>query len=360
MKVLIVIGTRPNFIKVTRFKELARSMDAMDVEIVHTGQHYDNKMAEVFFEQFGLTPDHVLTLRGQSPSSQMANMIQGLSQKVSEIKPDYILVPGDVNSTLAGALVANREGIRLGHLESGLRSFDRTMPEEVNRILVDQMAQDYFVTEESGLKNLNMEGLSEKDMQTTTTLVGNTMIDALVKFDSEIKRSEVMRQHGLKDQQFILMTMHRPATVDYPEGLKFLLSLLKKVSSSSPVVLPMHPRTRARIASFDLSSEFESLKNLLILDPLDYFSFQRLVLGAKAILTDSGGIQEESTFRQVPCITLRPNTERPVTCDLGTNQLIGLNEQAILEALESPKTGVIPPMWDGRSSERVLQQILKC
>ena len=205
-----------------------------------------------------------------------------------------------------------------------------------------------------------MEGLSEKDMQTTTTLVGNTMIDTLVKFDSEIKRSEVMRQHGLKDQQFILMTMHRPATVDHPEGLKFLLRLLKKISSSSPVVLPMHPRTRARIASFDLSSEFESLKNLLILDPLDYFSFQRLVLGAKAILTDSGGIQEESTFRQVPCITLRPNTERPVTCDLGTNQLIGLNEQAILEALESPKTGVIPPMWDGRSSERVLQQILKC
>jgi UDP-N-acetylglucosamine 2-epimerase (non-hydrolysing) len=186
------------------------------------------------------------------------------------------------------------------------------------------------------------------------------MIDTLVKFDSEIKRSEVMRQHGLKDQQFILMTMHRPATVDHPEGLKFLLRLLKKISSSSPVVLPMHPRTRARIASFDLSSEFESLKNLLILDPLDYFSFQRLVLGAKAILTDSGGIQEESTFRQVPCITLRPNTERPVTCDLGTNQLIGLNEQAILEALESPKTGVIPPMWDGRSSERVLQQILKC
>lgn len=358
MKILIVIGTRPNFIKVTRFKEVASSFYNLDIEIVHTGQHYDQKMANVFFEQFGLLPDHVLKLKGQFASSQMANMIQGLSQRVSEVKPDYILVPGDVNSTLAGALVANREGIRLGHLESGLRSFDRTMPEEVNRILVDQMADDYFVTEESGLKNLDLEGLSRKDPVTTTTLVGNTMIDTLVKFDDHIKRSDILKRHGLTDEQFILMTMHRPATVDNADGLKFLQSLLEKVSSRYPVVLPMHPRTRARIASFNLTSEFNALKNLLILDPLDYFAFQRLVLGAKTILTDSGGIQEESTFRQVPCITLRPNTERPVTCDMGTNQLIGLDEQAIIHALENPKSGKIPPMWDGKSTERVLQQIL--
>jgi UDP-N-acetylglucosamine 2-epimerase (non-hydrolysing) len=221
------------------------------------------------------------------------------------------------------------------------------------------MAHDYFVTEESGIKNLQIEGLSAKDDRTTTTLVGNTMIDSLVKFDQQIKGSEVMSKHGLEDDKFILMTMHRPATVDNADGLNFLLNLLKKVSSDSKVVLPMHPRTRARIASFNLTDEFDAIKNLLILDPLGYFAFQRLVLGAKAILTDSGGIQEESTFRQVPCITLRPNTERPVTCDLGTNQLVGLNEDAILNALAKPKTGTVPPMWDGASTERVLHQILK-
>ena len=359
MKALIVIGTRPNFIKVTRFKEVARSFHNLVVEIVHTGQHYDNKMAKVFFEQFGLLPDHVLTLKGKTASSQMGNMITGLSEKVAEIKPDYILVPGDVNSTLAGALVANRERIRLGHLESGLRSFDRTMPEEINRILVDEIANDYFVTEESGLRNLDKEGLSTKDSGTTTSLVGNTMIDTLAKFEPQIRNSGILNQYALEDKGYVLMTMHRPATVDNLEGLNFLLGLLKKVCLRSTVVLPMHPRTRARIASFNLTSEFEKLKNLLILEPLDYFAFQRLILGAKAILTDSGGIQEESTFRQVPCITLRPNTERPITCDLGTNQLIGLDEQAILHALENPKRGIIPPFWDGHSTERVLQKIVQ-
>lgn len=358
MKILIVIGTRPNFIKVTRFKKVARSFDNLDIEIVHTGQHYDNKMANVFFEQFGLIPDHVLDLAGSTPSGQMANMIQGLSTKVTEIKPDYILVPGDVNSTLAGALVANREGIRLGHLESGLRSFDRTMPEEVNRILVDQMAEDYFVTEESGLKNLNREGLSSKSESTTTTLVGNTMIDSLVEYDAEIMASDVLEEYGIKDGSYILMTMHRPATVDHESGLRFLLELLKEVSSASQVVLPMHPRTKSRIEQFGLSSEFDSLKNLMILEPLGYFAFQRLIVGAKAILTDSGGIQEESTFRRVPCITLRPNTERPVTCDLGTNQLVGLDLEAIRHALHHPLEGQIPPLWDGHSTERVIQQIL--
>lgn len=358
MKILIVIGTRPNFIKVTRFKKVANSFDNLEIEIVHTGQHYDNKMANVFFEQFSLFPDHILDLKGTTPSGQMANMIQGLSKKVAEIKPDYILVPGDVNSTLAGALVANREGIRLGHLESGLRSFDRSMPEEVNRILVDQIADDYFVTEESGISNLQNEGLSTKNTTTTTNMVGNTMIDTLVDFEGQIQQSSILTDHQLSRGNFILMTMHRPATVDNVEGLHFLVDLLKEVSSMSKVVLPMHPRTKNRIHEYQLDSEFHRLKNVKILEPLDYFSFQQLVESAKAILTDSGGIQEESTFRQVPCVTLRPNTERPITCDIGTNQLVGLNHGAIIEALQSPKKGEIPPLWDGKSTERVLAHIL--
>lgn len=358
MKVIIVVGTRPNFIKVTRFKKVALAYDNLNIEIVHTGQHYDHKMANVFFEQFGLKPDHFLNLSGTSASAQMANMISQLSAKVDILKPDYVLVPGDVNSTLAGALVANRENIRLGHLESGLRSFDRGMPEEVNRILVDQLADDYFVTEDSGIQNLKKEGLSDKRDTTTTSLVGNTMIDSLVEFDDSIKSSNILSQHHLKDGQYALMTMHRPATVDNLDGLQFLLDLLHKVSAKHPVVLPMHPRTRARMESFGLKTHFDALKNVLILGPLDYFAFQRLILGAKVILTDSGGIQEESTFRQVPCITLRPNTERPVTCELGTNQLIGLDHDAIMNALEHPKSGVIPPLWDGKSTERVLNQIV--
>lgn len=358
MKILIVIGTRPNFIKVTRFKKVARAFDNLDIEIVHTGQHYDNKMASVFFEQFGLFPDHVLDLRGKNPSSQMANMMQGLSDKVAETKPDYILVPGDVNSTLAGALVANREGIRLGHLESGLRSFDRSMPEEVNRILVDQMADDYFVTEESGILNLGNEGLSKKNSTTSTNMVGNTMIDTLVEFEDQIQRSSILNDHRLSRGNYILMTMHRPATVDNPVGLRFLVNLLKKISLMNHIVLPMHPRTRNKIQEFQLNSEFDRLKNVKILEPLDYFSFQHLVSNATAILTDSGGIQEESTFRQVPCVTLRPNTERPITCNIGTNQLVGLDQDAILEALQNPKEGEIPPLWDGKSTERVLEHIL--
>lgn len=358
MKILILIGTRPNFIKVTRFKEVARSYQNLEIEIVHTGQHYDNKMAMVFFEQFGLKPDHILEMQGSTPSSQMAHMIQGLSSKVAEIKPDYMLVPGDVNSTLAGALVANREGIRLGHLEAGLRSFDRTMPEEVNRILVDQMANDYFVTEESGMKNLHDEGLDSKDDNTSTSLVGNTMIDSLVKYDHHVMSSNILHLHGLDEGTYILMTMHRPATVDNLKGLNFLINLLNEVCSLNTVVLPLHPRTKARIDQFQLTAKFHSISNLVLLPPLDYFSFQRLVKSSRVILTDSGGIQEESTFRQIPCITLRPNTERPVTCDIGTNQLIGLNLAAILHAIANPKQGVIPPLWDGHSTERVIQQII--
>lgn len=358
MKILVVIGTRPNFIKVTRFKEVAKSFQNLEIEIVHTGQHYDKKMASIFFEQFGLIPDHILEMRGNTPSSQMAHMIQGLSSKVTEIMPDYMLVPGDVNSTLAGGLVANREGIRLGHLEAGLRSFDRTMPEEVNRILVDQMANDYFVTEESGIQNLQREGLNSKDGDTTTSLVGNTMIDSLVKYDPQIKSSNIMHLHGLDEGNYILMTMHRPATVDNTDGLNFLIDLLKEVCSQHTVVLPLHPRTKGKIDQFQLTAKFHSIPNLKLLPPLDYFSFQRLVQGSRAILTDSGGIQEESTFRQIPCITLRPNTERPVTCDVGTNQLIGLNLEAIIRALYNPKQGKIPPLWDGYSTERVIQQIL--
>ena len=354
MKALIIVGTRPNFIKVTRFRRVAQAFGNINIEILHTGQHYDQKMAQVFFEQFGLMPDFFLTLTGNTPSSQMANMMNGISRIILDTKPDYIMVPGDVNSTLAGALVANRDEIRLGHLESGLRSFDRTMPEEINRILVDQITNDFYVTEQSGLDNLAQEGLS-KNPGTSTNLVGNTMIDTLVEFSAEIERSQILAKHGLADQSYVLMTMHRPATVDNIKGLKFLTSLLRKIAASRKVIWPIHPRTLNNLTSFGLKSEFEAISNLVLCDPLDYFSFQRLIKGAYAILTDSGGIQEESTFYQIPCITLRPNTERPVTCDIGTNQLIGLDVESILEALERPKAGDIPPLWDGHTTERVVE-----
>lgn len=356
MKILIIIGTRPNFIKVTRFKNVGHQM-GLDIQIAHTSQHYDHKMSGVFFKQFGLEPDYILPLEGNSPGDQMGKMICALTKKVETIKPDYILVPGDVNSTLAGAITAHRAGIRCGHIESGLRSFDRSMPEEVNRILVDQIVTDYFVTEKSGLANLQLEGLSQKDPATTTNLVGNTMIDTLVSYRKGIEASNILNSLGVARGSYILMTMHRPATVDNTSGLSKLCSIIKELSRDEKIVLPLHPRTKNKIAAFGLEADFAAISNLHITPPLDYFSFQNLIAHAKVILTDSGGIQEESTYRKVPCITLRPNTERPITCEIGSNQLVPLDIDDIKNAISHPREGIIPALWDGKSTERILDVI---
>ncbi|WP_051605489.1 non-hydrolyzing UDP-N-acetylglucosamine 2-epimerase [Sediminibacter sp. Hel_I_10] len=273
-----------------------------------------------------------------------------------KFRPDVILVPGDVNSTLAAALTANKLGIPLGHLESGLRSLDRSMPEEINRILVDEITDLYFVTEQSGLENLVKEGKP----QDTIHFVGNTMIDTLVAFEDEIASQPVLKDYALENDNFILVTIHRPAAVDHKEGLIKLADLLTQLQFGKTIVFPMHPRTRKNISKFGLQQTFDAIDNLLILDPLDYFSFQSLIHNCCLVLTDSGGIQEETTFKQKPCLTLRPNTERPSTIDIGTNTLLNFNIAQILEEIElvfngGYKKGQVPKFWDGQATQRILK-----
>ena len=357
-RILVVVGTRPNFIKITQFRKECARFPRMILRIVHTGQHHDDKMAAVFFQQFGLQPDHFLNIPAGSPNSQIARISLSLEELIQkQFTPDLIIVPGDVNSTLAGAVTANKMGIKLAHLESGLRSFDRTMPEEFNRILTDVMSDFLFVTEQSGIDNLMKEGRDKSSL----FMVGNTMIDTLVAYKEQIESSPVLEKMELSPQKYVLMTMHRPATVDSVQGWEKLLSVVESIGKKYNVVFPVHPRSLKNADSMGLSGRMKNMKFLKLADPLDYFSFQKLVKYSKFIITDSGGIQEESTFLKVPCLTLRPNTERPVTLE-GTNELVPFEIQHIkmkVEQIEdgSFKKGVVPFLWDGKATARVVDVI---
>lgn len=354
-EILIIVGTRPNFIKVTQFKKEALQFPNLNIRIAHTGQHFDTKMADVFFEQFNLIPDIFFNVKPGSANSQMAEIMVKLEAEIIAQKPDLIIVVGDVNSTFAAALTANKMGVKIAHLESGLRSFDKSMPEEHNRVLTDAITDYFFVTEQSGYDHL----LNENKNPAQIFFVGNTMIDTLVAFQKEIDAATILNELGLSAQQYILMTMHRPATVDDKEGLIKLTSLINEISQDLKIVFPIHPRTLKNIDLFNLGENFRANKNLILTEPLDYFSFQKLVKESKLILTDSGGIQEESSFLEVPCLTLRPNTERPITVTLGSNELVPFDLNLIISKVNQIKNGdykkgQIPPMWDGKTTSRVL------
>lgn len=359
--ILIVVGTRPNYIKITQFKNVADKLfkGMFDIKIVHTGQHFDTSMADVFFQQLDIWPDYFLNIPQASANIQMGEIMIRLEKVIKEdFKPDLIMVPGDVNSTLAAALTAYKLGIKLGHLESGLRSFDKSMPEEINRILVDEISDLYFVTEQSGMDHLLQEGKEASKLH----FVGNTMIDTLMAFEDDIKAHSVLSAYQLVKNEFILMTIHRPATVDNKEGLKELIVLLREISEHQKVVFPIHPRTLHNINEFGLKEEFDALHNLTLTEPLDYFSFQNLVHNCKMVLTDSGGIQEETTFKLKPCLTLRPNTERPSTTQIGSNTLLAFDRTQILSKIKeinagTYKSGNIPKFWDGQATERILRTI---
>ena len=362
MKVYILIGTRPNFIKVTRFKEIAKRVHSdLTISIIHTGQHYDEKMADVFFRQFNLQPDYFLNIASGSANKQIAEIMIKLEDLIDRIgKPDILLVPGDVNSTLAGALFANKYGIKLGHIESGLRSFDRSMPEEHNRILTDELSDLFFVTEPSGRAHLLKEGKPESAIH----YVGNTMIDTMVAYEKEIEEAGILDTLGLASKEFVLMTMHRPATVDNKVEFTKLVILIEELTKKYKVVFPIHPRTTKNAKEFDLYNRLVDNKNLICSEPLDYFSFQKLIKCCALIITDSGGIQEESTFRQKPCITLRANTERPVTVEVGSNVLMPFDLDLIRHEIKRIEKGIfkagrIPELWDGKSTERILRVLEK-
>jgi UDP-N-acetylglucosamine 2-epimerase (non-hydrolysing) len=358
--ILIVVGTRPNFIKVTQFKKIADQEfpGFFDIKIVHTGQHYDDKMADIFFSQFELTPDFFLEIPASSPNVQMAEVMLRLEPVAKDLEADLIMVTGDVNSTFAASLTANKMNIPLAHIESGLRSFDRSMPEEINRILTDEISDYLFITEQSGIENLLNEGKTKDQL----FAVGNTMIDTMVAFEDNIQQSPILEQLDLQKGAFVLMTMHRPATVDNRKELLKLLQLIENITKTDTLVFPIHPRTVKQLHQFDLYQQLESNSNVLLTDPMGYFAFQKLIANCKYILTDSGGIQEESTFRSVPCLTLRPNTERPSTITVGSNTLVpfDLDEiQKIICAIQEGryKKGDIPPKWDGRATYRILKTL---
>lgn len=355
MKILICVGTRPNFIKITQFKKVAARMPGMEILILHTGQHYDHNMSSVFFEELELDkPDIYLNATPGGQIELLADIMVKFEKELEQIKPDVVLVPGDVNSSLACALVASRKGYRVGHIESGLRSFDRWMPEEVNRILIDNLSDYFFVTEQSGIDNLIHEGKSEEQIH----FVGNTMIDSLVSFTPHIDRSDVISRLALKDD-FALTTFHRPSNVDAIETLSEVVSTIEHTSQSLQVVFPVHPRTRNSLQKNNLWEKLNSLKNVVLTDSLGYLDFIKLIKSARLVITDSGGIQEETTFLQVPCLTVRENTERPITITMGTNQLIELKASVIVEQvrqlLSEPQDTQVPPLWDGKSTERILK-----
>lgn len=360
-RIAIVVGTRPNFIKITQFPAILKKYsDKLEFKVIHTGQHFDDKMSKVFFQQFGIEPDIYLNVKGETIEVQAENTKIALGQAFKEYCPDLVIVVGDVNSTAWAAVTAQNMKIKVAHVESGLRSYDNSMPEELNRILTDNIAEYFFVTEQSGVDNLIREGKPRERI----FFVGNTMIDTMVAFRSQIQSSDVLSRLSLQEKQFVLMTMHRPATVDSKEGLIKLIDLIADITKKYKVVFPIHPRTISKLSDFGLKDKLLGNKNLVVTEPLDYFSFQKLIQDCKFILTDSGGIQEESTFLQVPCLTLRPNTERPSTVEQGTNELIPFELPLIrdrIKAIEEGtyKKGNIPPMWDGKASQRIIELLVK-
>jgi UDP-N-acetylglucosamine 2-epimerase (non-hydrolysing) len=361
LRILSVIGTRPNFIKIGALHHAFSAHPAIAPRLIHTGQHYDAKMSDVFFRQLGLPePDHYLGVGSGSHAAQTAATMIALEEVMEAERPDLVVVVGDVNATLAAALVAAKLHLPLVHVESGLRSFDRTMPEEINRIVTDRLADVLYVTEQSGLDNLRAEGVPDEKIG----FVGNVMIDSLVRFREKAAALHTAAAFGFTPGTYVLMTMHRPANVDEPANLARLVEVLHALTQQAPVVFPVHPRTRNCLAEEGHLDALQSLADLHLSDPIGYLEFMSLMQDAGLVVTDSGGIQEETTFLQVPCITLRPNTERPVTITLGTNELVPLEVDPIVAAAErafsrSWKTGTVPPLWDGHAAERIADDLVR-
>jgi UDP-N-acetylglucosamine 2-epimerase (non-hydrolysing) len=354
VNVFHIVGARPNFMKVAPVMNALKTRKHVVQTLVHTGQHYDANMSDVFFEQLGIpAPDVNLAVGSGTHARQTAEIMTRFEPVLLDRKPDIVLVYGDVNSTVATALVSAKLGVRVGHVEAGLRSFDRTMPEEINRLLTDQLADMLFTPSEDGDFNLRKEGIpAEKIFR-----VGNVMIDSLVKLLPAARRQN---QNGLPArfahryaERYALVTLHRPANVDDGAVLKRILQSLLEVSQDLSVIFPAHPRTRKRIADFGLHAD-----QLQILDPVPYLEFLGMQSRATVVITDSGGIQEETTYLGIPCLTLRENTERPVTVSLGTNVLVGRDPEKLRAELSrvlagQAKKGTIPPLWDGHAGERI-------
>lgn len=359
-RILHVVGARPNFMKIAPImREMTKYPKEFEQMLVHTGQHYDEQMSQIFFDELEMPlPDVNLEVGSGSHAWQTAEIMQRFEPVLLEYQPDWVLVPGDVNSTVACALVASKLGVNVAHVEAGLRSLDRTMPEELNRIVTDHLSDLLFTTEESGNENLLREGISDENIR----FVGNTMIDTLVHLLPKAQSDWHSLQRELElDGQFILVTLHRPSNVDDPKTLRQILTTLVSISEEHTLIFPMHPRTQQRVADLNLRYDEQAFR---MISPQGYLDFLALQDKAALVITDSGGIQEETTYLGTPCLTIRPNTERPITVTKGTNQLVEADKVRILSAIEQilSKHANIPeniPLWDGRSSLRIVDALCK-
>ena len=355
LKILCVAGARPNFMKIAPIMEAFHAHSGICPKLIHTGQHYDEKMSDSFFRELDIpTPDVNLGIGSGSHAVQTAEIMKAFEPVCLEHKPNSVLVVGDVNSTIACGLVAVKLGIRLIHVEAGLRSGDRTMPEEINRVLTDTISDLLFCTEKSGVENLIAEGVPPSKIH----LVGNVMIDTILKHRTKAENSAILDEMQLTPKRFATMTLHRPSNVDDPSVFAGLLDAIEVIQNDMPIVFPIHPRTRKNITLFGLSERVEKMKGLHLIEPVGYLDFLKLNANAFVVLTDSGGLQEETTVLKVPCITLRENTERPVTCEVGSNQLTGVNPTSVLTAYQRIKDGQLPELrtpdlWDGQAAIRI-------
>lgn len=353
MKIVHVVGARPNFMKIAPVMHAFGRTGEFDQVLVHTGQHYDEELSKYFFDDLGLPrPDVGLGVGSGSHGVQTGRVMIALEPVIEREAPDWVFTVGDVNSTVAAALVAAKLGVRVAHVEAGLRSGDWTMPEEINRVVTDRLSDALFTTEAAANANLVAEGVSEDRIH----FVGNVMIDTLMRHRERAAEMKVAEGMGLEPGSFLMVTLHRPSNVDDPGRLAALLMALGEVVAGTghQVLLPLHPRTAGRVKELELQ---ELLQPLTILPPLRYLDFLGLMQDAAAVVTDSGGIQEETTVLGIPCITLRPNTERPVTITHGTNRLYRGDPHGLLdvvrEALLSERSAVRPPLWDGHAAERI-------
>ncbi len=356
LKIACICGARPNFMKIAPLVHAFRDTGQIETLLVHTGQHYDARMSELFFQQLGIPePDLNLEVGSASHAVQTAEIMRRFEPVVLEHKPDWVVVVGDVNSTIACALVASKLHVKVAHVEAGLRSFDRAMPEEINRLLTDAISDLLFVSEPAGVENMRREGVPDEKVH----FVGNVMIDTLMKNRRRASESGILAEFGLEPRRYVAVTLHRPSNVDDRGALAAILDAFETIAREMPIVFPMHPRTAKNIADLGLERRISDIQGLHTPPPMGYLDFLKLMTEAAVVMTDSGGIQEETTILQVPCITLRENTERPVTISHGTNRLVRPETDKILaafaEARQRKATNTRPELWDGRAAERIAE-----
>ena len=360
LRVLNVVGARPNFVKIASLMKAYAASEAIEPTLVHTGQHYDRALSDVFFRDLAIPkPDVNLGVGSGSHAVQTAEIMTAFEKVVVDRPPDAVLVVGDVNSTIACGLVAAKLGIPVVHVEAGLRSRDRSMPEEINRVLTDALSDLLFCTEQAGVDNLAREGVEPGKV----FLVGNVMADTLLAHRERAEDSTVLERLGLGAENYGVLTLHRPSNVEDPVVLRGIVDAIAAVQRRLPLVIPIHPRLEAALVRAGLEGRLPAMAGVRATPPLGYLDFLKLMANAKVVLTDSGGIQEETTILGVACLTLRDNTERPATVEMGTNQLVGNDPARILAAfddvLANPPSGAIPPLWDGKSGERIVDKLVE-